>query len=141
MQSLKNTFKMPPRSPSFTSTHIPYVQRRLSEQDPTLRKLNLTEIIVGPDADSNIAALRPGLASSLYLTTLLLNNNGITVDGAIALSHALSTNISLTALHLDKNLLADTGCSALGRMLACNTSLTFLSLRTNLIGVTVWAPC
>jgi len=71
------------------------------------------------------------LKTTSTLTTLNLQNNLISDNGAQALSEALKINSSLTTLNLKSNLIGDSGAQTLAQALKSNSSPTTLDLRRN----------
>ncbi|KAL0205150.1 hypothetical protein P9112_000457 [Eukaryota sp. TZLM1-RC] len=76
-------------------------------------------------------ALTRALESDSTLTTLDLQYNNITSEGASALGRALERNSTLTTLDLRSKNITDEGASALARALETNSTLTTLDLRSN----------
>ncbi|KAL0205995.1 hypothetical protein P9112_001302 [Eukaryota sp. TZLM1-RC] len=74
-------------------------------------------------------ALARALESNSTLTTLDLECNNFTAEGAIALAHALESNSTLTRLDLWDNNITNKGASALARALESNCTLTTLYLQ------------
>ena len=65
----------------------------------------------------SLAALCPGIAVSMSLLRLNLENKGLTATGCIYLAAALSTNSSLQELILTRNNIGEQGLAALGTAL------------------------
>jgi len=74
------------------------------------------------------------LKSNGVLTTLVLNDNDIRDEGAVALAHGLSHNRALELLELNGCAIKAEGAKALGRALETNDVLTKVDLRNNRLG-------
>jgi hypothetical protein len=74
------------------------------------------------------------LESNNTLQELVLSNNNIGPDGAVALGRALESNNTLQRLYLGNNNIGPEGAVALGRALESNNTLQELYLRNNNIG-------
>ncbi|KAG0051211.1 hypothetical protein BGZ83_003996 [Gryganskiella cystojenkinii] len=84
-------------------------------------------------SDNGARTLAKALKTNMTLTTLNLQGNSINDSGAQALAKALKTNITLTALNLQGNSINDNGAQALATALKTNRALTTLDLWENSI--------
>lgn len=98
-----------------------------------LRALNLSQ---NPEVhDSGWALLiRSTIVPHLALRTLILQANGIGLEGASALGALLANARNLLELDLLGNLLLCSGAAAIANGLRANSSLRVLNLRSNRIG-------
>lgn len=89
--------------------------------------LSLSSIFIGVKKLAEVLKSYNNTLSSLYL-----QHNAITPEGAIALAEALRVNTNLTLLNLEHNLIGNDGACALGN--THNISLTALDVGWNAIG-------
>ena len=90
--------------------------------------------IVNPELVTGGEAIATMLQSNTTLATLLLHDNLIRADSALAMAKALSANVGLTALELGSNGFGDVATQAIGAALANNNRITSLGLSRNAIG-------
>eukprot|EP00116_Pleurobrachia_bachei_P005133 sb/3465395/ len=90
----------------------------LIRQNTPLKKLSLTSNRIG---DNGVVAISEAVATNnCNLTTLMVNNNGITEKGLCAVAAALRLNITLSNVYIWGNELRNTACDAFERLMDGN---------------------
>ena len=108
---------------------------RLTQNDPTLQKLDLNGKHIGP---TGAQAIADALRQNSTLQQLDLSANNIDSAGAQAIADALRQNSTLQQLELRGNGIGDEGAQAITDALRESSTLAKLHLENNRIGYGVF---
>jgi hypothetical protein len=100
-------------------------------REDSIRKLDLSNRGLNCPAAMLVTYLIPATS---VVTTLLLYNNHIGDEGAIAIAEALKVNALLTSVDLRNNCIGDDGAKAIAEALKVTAVVTILNLSSNKIG-------
>ena len=114
-----------------SSSRAMETMRRMSENDPTMTTLNVSDESIGT---AGASALAEALKVNKTLKTLDIGVNSIGYAGVTAFAEALVVNNTVTTLYVWSNSIGDAGASALAEALKVNKTLMALNIADNSIG-------